>query len=77
MNELWWMVLLGQAATIVTVLVSVIHLHRKFVEQSLQHGMMWRDYISRHGINGSGPKPCAAHIHYQSSDIVGSERQGI
>ena len=72
-----WSISLGQCLMILSVLGGVLHLHRQFVVMTDQHGMMWRDYASRHGINGSKAMPCAAHTHYRPPDIVTVEGNSV
>jgi hypothetical protein len=73
-----WTISLGQVLMIVSVLGGVLHLHHQFVTMANQHGMMWRDYSSRHGINGSKATPCAAHTHthYRVTDLADVKGEG-
>jgi hypothetical protein len=40
----------------VSVLIFVLLTYRKISIKDFQHGMMWRDYEKRHGMNGYGKK---------------------
>lgn len=63
MLQFEWTVSLGQVLTMLTVVAAVSVMR-------FEHVLMWRDYKNRHGINGSPPTPCAAHVHFRSTDIT-------
>jgi hypothetical protein len=63
-----WTISLGQVLTMISILGTGLHLHKKIVVYDEQHKMIWRDYASRHGLCGKDPKPCAAHTHWRVGD---------
>jgi hypothetical protein len=75
MVQFEWSISMGQILTMLTIVGTGLHLHKKLVVFDAQLAMIWADYVKRHGLDGSPPQTCAAHYHYRAGDAPSEKKK--